>query len=383
MYGTDGGFAARMRSVFAAPPAPLWPGGFAVMAGILAVAVPVQAGLAEKGQVLAGTGVLLVLLGAHMRFVLGMLARRDGRWWLVGVQAWLTYVPLPFFGAAWTPVCGLLSGALLMVAYRIRSVVLVGLAMACGPVLLWAPRDMLSYSGWVLAAPLLGLVEYALVSLAARAHWLAGARNEVIRRAVALERRRFTRDLHDLVGHRLTVLVLKAQLIQRQVQEGDEKARLEVGETLELLRALASDVRAVAHGGQRSSLEAELGSARALLESAGVRCQVRVSCRDLPAEVGEALTHALREGVTNILRHATARRCVIQLFERDRLVRLSIRNDGARPPRRTGDAGHGLKNLTERVALLGGWLEAKAFHGGEFAFTVYLPRANSDIISRH
>ncbi|MEU8246829.1 histidine kinase [Nonomuraea sp. NPDC048916] len=355
------------------PFSPLMLGGLSLTAGVLALTVPVHRGLADSGYVFAGSAVLLVLLAVHARFVLGTLARKGVGWWLVAVQAWLTYLPLPFVGPAWIPMSGLLSGALLLVAYRTRSFVPAALAMACGPVLLATHSEALTHAGWAVTAPLLGLVEFALITLAAQAHWLSAARSDVIHRAVALERRRFTRDLHDLVGHRLTVLVLKTQLIRRLVHEHDEKAGQEVDETLALLRALASDVRAVAHGGQRSSLETELSSARALLESVGVRCQVRVSCRDLPREVAVALTHTLREGVTNVLRHAAARECVIQLLERDRVVSLSIRNDGVLPPRQPKDGGQGLANLTERVAVLGGRLETATFHGGHFSFTVHIP----------
>lgn len=353
---------------------PFWVGGLGLGAGAVALVVPVQIGLARSGLVLEGSATLAVLLTVHGRFIMDAPVRRAGAWWLVAVQAWLTYLPLAVFGAAWTPVCGLLVGALLLVAARIRSIVLVVLALACGPVLLAAPDRWMVEPLWALGSPLAGIVEFALVSLVARTHRLAAARTDVMRRAVVLERRRFTRDLHDLVGHRLTVLVLKVQLVQRLVSEGDARAAQEVGETLELLSSLSADVRSVAHGLRSSSLTAELGSARALLESARVRCQIKVSCRDLPEDVEEALAHALREGVTNVLRHAEARQCSIYLLERDKMVRLSIRNDGVRPPRRPDDAGQGLLNLAERVSVLGGWLEATSSRTGQFAFSVYVPR---------
>ncbi|GAA3655455.1 hypothetical protein GCM10022224_018190 [Nonomuraea antimicrobica] len=375
--------ASRAREWFGELSSPYWVGGLGLGAGIIALTLPVMGALAAPGAVAAeslaaGTATLLVLLGLHLKFMTETPARCAGSWWLVAVQAWLTYLPLTVFGAAWTPVCGLLTGALLEVSRRIRSTVLAVLALACGPVVLLAPDPSVIHPLWVVAAPLVGLAEYAVVSLARRARHLGEARTEVMRRAVALERRRFTRDLHDLVGHRLTVLVLKMQLLDRLVAEPDdaarEKARAEVGETLELLRVLSADVRAVAHGLRNSSLAGELGSARALLESARVRCQIRVSCHDLPGEVEEALTHALREGVTNVLRHADARECSVHLLERDRMVRLTITNDGARPPRRPGEGGQGLLNLAERVAILGGWLEAADSRSGQFSFTVYVPR---------
>ncbi|MEW9549109.1 sensor histidine kinase [Nonomuraea sp. NPDC050783] len=351
-------------------------GDLGLVAGGTALAVPVMGGLAQAGLLVPGSVTLLVLLGLHAWFILqtpgGRLA---GSWWIVAVQAWLTYLPLPVFGAAWTPVSGLLAGALLVMAARIRSAVLALLAPASGLVLLAAPQLSAVDVTWAIVGPLAGLVEFALVTLANRTERLAEARTDVMRRAVALERRRFTRDLHDLVGHRLTVLVLKAQLVQRLVDEGDDdKARAEMEQTIELLRSLSTDVRAVAHGLRSSALAAELSSARALLESARVRCQIKVSCRDLPEEAEEALTHALREGVTNVLRHAEARQCSIHLLERERLIRLTLRNDGVRTSRRPDGAGQGLLNLAERMAGLGGWLETTSSRAGQFTFSVYVPR---------
>ncbi|MCF6472019.1 hypothetical protein FAF44_27035 [Nonomuraea sp. MG754425] len=348
-------------------------GGLGLAAGIIALTLPVVGGLTRSDAAVAGSAALLTLVGLHVRFVTETPVRRAGSWWIVAVQAWLTYLPLTVFGAAWTPVCGLLAGSLLVTAGRIRSVVLALVGLACGPVVLAAPDPSMIDPLWAMGAPLVGLAEYALISLAGRAAALGEARTETMRKAVALERRRFTRDLHDLVGHRLTVLVLKVQLLDRLVAERDGKAREEVNETLELLRNLAADVRAVAHGLRSSSLAGELGSARSLLESARVRCQIRMSCRDLPEEVEEVLTHALREGVTNVLRHAEARQCSVHLLERDQLVRLTIRNDGVRP-RRPGDAGQGLMNLAERLSGLGGWLEATSSRTGQFTFSVYVPR---------
>ncbi|MFI7698520.1 sensor histidine kinase [Nonomuraea sp. NPDC049480] len=374
MEGEHRGLAAWARSKLEAFSSPLWAGGLGLVAGGAGLSVPIVVELAKAGQAVAGSITLIVLLALHAKFIMETPVRRAGSWWIVAVQAWLTYLPLTVFGPAWTPVCGLLSGALLVMAGRIRSVVLTLLAPASGLVLLAAPQQSMIHLLWAVAGPLVGLVEYALVSLTKRAQRLAEARTDVMRKAVALERRRFTRDLHDLVGHRLTVLVLKAQLVQRLVAEGDGKAGEELEETLELLRGLSADVRAVAHGMRSSSLAAELGSARALLESARVRCQIKVSCRDLPEEAEESLTHALREGVTNVLRHAEARQCSIHLLERDQLIRLTIRNDGVRPPRRPGDTGQGLLNLAERVSGLGGWLEATSSRAGQFTFSVYVPR---------
>ncbi|MFI6595722.1 sensor histidine kinase [Nonomuraea sp. NPDC050536] len=166
------------------------------------------------------------------------------------------------------------------------------------------------------------------------------------------------------------MLVLKTGLIQRLVETGDGKAAGEVGETLELVRDLAGDVRAVAHGSAGCSLEDELAAARALLESVGVRCQINVRCRDLSGRMAQALTYVLREAITNVLRHAAAQECAIRLVERGGVVELSVWNDGVRPSRAEG--GIGLADLAERVAELGGWATLGDACNGQFAFTVHM-----------
>ncbi|NRQ31751.1 hypothetical protein HII36_07850 [Nonomuraea sp. NN258] len=356
---------------------PLWLGGLGLLAGATALAAPVQLRLAEAGFALQGAALLIVVLVLHAKFVVNALLGHDVEWWIVAVLAAVTYPPLPFVGAGWMPVCGLLAGALLLAATQSRSLV-AGLAAAVAA--LSSGFVGLADSGrtdadvlWAFLVPLIGLTEYALVSLATRAHALGEARADDLHEAVRRERRRFTRDLHDLVGHRLTALVLKVQLIERLMKAKDAKAMDEVEETLKLLRRVSADVRAVAHGLRGSSLVAELGSARGLLESVQVRCYIQASCQDLPEDVEEALTHALREGVTNVLRHADARQCYIQLLQREQMVRLSIRNDGVRPCSRPGDPGLGLPNLAHRVSVLGGWLEARSSRTGQFTFSVYVP----------
>jgi two-component system, NarL family, sensor histidine kinase DesK len=340
-------------------------GAITLTIGILWLSIPILTGL-PGATFAAGAVTLLVLLALHVRFTLWTLAGRAARWWLVAAQASLSYLPLAAFGTTWTPVLGLLTGALLLLAARTRSLELGLSALIAGPLLFATPYA----SVWAGAAPAIGLVEYALVHLTVRAH----AQSDALGTIVTRERRRFTRDLHDLVGHRLTALGLKIELIQRVVNEGDgEKAAIEASETLELVRRLTSDVRSVAHGDLRCALKAELISARSLLESAGVNCHVEVTCGDLPRRLEQVLTHVLREGVTNVLRHARARECAIHLGERGGLVRLSIRNDGVRPVSTPAAAGQGLPNLTERVAELGGRLEAAEAPDGQFTFTAHIP----------
>ncbi|MDF5752291.1 histidine kinase [Spongiactinospora sp. TRM90649] len=371
---------------------PAWLSGLALATGIAGLVGRVLAGVAapsaEGTQTIQTVQsmdtiwpVVAIALPAFLLLHAGAVQRAlcggGAPWWAIGGQAALLYLPLPLLGPGWSPLCGLLTGAVLVTAGRRRSPLILALALACGPALLIVPGE--ASAVWAAAAPGVGLAEYALIALAVRARRLQDAQGELVRRTVGLERRRFNRDLHDLVGHRLAVLVLKIELSQRLYDDGDARVRDEIKELLDLARNLTGDVRSVAHGLRSSSLETELSSARAVLESTGVRCQIKVVCRTLPAEAADVLIHVLREGVTNILRHTRARECAIHLVERDGLVRLSMTNDGVLPAYRrnredSATGGNGLSNLSERVSELGGWLDAVASQRGLFRLAVYFPR---------
>ncbi|MCG5214239.1 histidine kinase [Streptosporangium soli] len=367
-------------SVFQGSSPKLWLDAAASASTGVAISALTFAGISGSGQghVFGGLVWLLALLALHARLLVKALKKQTVEWWAIALEALLAFLPLLVLGPGWAPACGLPVGTLLLAAYRRRLPALALAGLTSGPLLLvlsavaasgdpppdwtasWAVGRSLA---WAVAGPALGLAECAWVLLAGR---LATGRTELVRNALSQERRRFSRDLHDLVGHRLTVLVLKAELIQRLLDSGDRKLHDEVQEVLQLLRGMTGDVRSVAHGSPCSSLAAELDSARAVLESIEVRCQVEVSCRTLAAEATEVLAHVLREGVTNILRHARARECVIHLVEQDGVVELSMTNDGVVAAREGARDGQGLRNLRDRMAELGGHLTAGDLPEGRF-----------------
>ncbi|MFI6814888.1 sensor histidine kinase [Nonomuraea sp. NPDC050328] len=342
------------RSVGIAALSPIWLCGLTWGAGAFWLVGRTLVELAGSwGEVAAGAAGLAGVLVLHALIVARVVKHRRVPWWTVGAQAVLTWAPLWVWGEGWAPVGCLLAGGLFVLADRTRAWWPLAAALGCGPVLALAPGPL---SPWVAGVPVAGLAEYALIILAMRTHCLGAVRGQQVGEAVQQERRRLTRDLHDLVGHRLTVLVLKIELLQRLVASaGDAKVAAAVAEALELVRGVTGDVRSVAHGLRLPSLEAELNSARSVLESAGVSCRVRMSCEEVPRPVSEVLTHVLREGVTNILRHTSAKECAIWLSEREGTFHLSMVNDGARS---AGPAGHGLLNLREKVAEAGGRFEA-------------------------
>ncbi|MBB5804868.1 two-component system sensor histidine kinase DesK [Saccharothrix ecbatanensis] len=171
------------------------------------------------------------------------------------------------------------------------------------------------------------------------------------RLAVIEERLRFARDVHDLLGHRLTVIALKAELAARLADVDASRAGAEAGEVRELAASALADLREAVHGYRAVELDEQASAIEQVLTSSGVRCTVSVPSSLPPA--ARELSWALREAGTNVLRHSRARWCTIEVVVDGDDVRLTVANDGA-----TGARGHGsgLGGLAERLAEVGGSL---------------------------
>jgi two-component system sensor histidine kinase DesK len=184
--------------------------------------------------------------------------------------------------------------------------------------------------------------------------------------AVARERLRFARDLHDLLGYSLSSITLKNELIQRLIDHNPRRAREEVAEVLTISRQALADVREVARGYRDMSLLVEGESASSVLKAAGIDAHVDVVVPGLSSTANTILATVLREGVTNLLRHSQPRTCTItarMTADGSDLVRLQIDNDGVtrsdREAAEDGDrVGTGLSNLSARVAAVGGTVTA-------------------------
>ena len=204
---------------------------------------------------------------------------------------------------------------------------------------------------------------------------LRAAREEIARLAVAEERLRFARDLHDLLGHSLSLITLKSELATRLLPSSPEKAATEVRDIEGVARQALREVREAVAGYRRPTLDEELRSAREMLEAAGISCRIEAGANVLPGATDAVLAWAVREGVTNVIRHSRAKHCEIRVTRRDNELRAQITDDGQGPsPERDGaSAGSGLSGLAERVAASGGTLEAKPLTGGGFCLYVSLP----------
>ncbi|MEV7006489.1 histidine kinase [Streptosporangium sp. NPDC051022] len=196
-------------------------------------------------------------------------------------------------------------------------------------------------------------------------------------RAVTLAQEELARDVHDLVGHWLWLASIKSELAYRRAA-GDAHLRGELGEALQAVRHAAHAVRHVSKGNRQLSLQGESARAEALLASFGIDCSVRIEPAGLPRTVSAVLGTVVREGVTNMLRHSTAGRCVIELTERDGRLRLTVANDGAPGPETPGRPGDGLDNLRHRVAGLGGTVRATTGEDGWFRLIAEVPHRFSE-----
>ena len=195
------------------------------------------------------------------------------------------------------------------------------------------------------------------------------AREEVEEMATLAERERISRDLHDLLGHTLSVIALKSELASRLAHSDPTRAADEIRDVERVSREALSEVRGAVEGYRRRGLSGELRSAARALEPSGVRMVASVADTQMSARHESVLALALREAVTNVVRHARAKTCWISLHDdEDRLV-LTVRDDGVGG---TPTAGHGMTGMRERVASLGGSVTIDGADG--MCVTVTLPK---------
>jgi len=293
---------------------------------------------ATAGWLVVGTmlALLTVLVVAVGESALGALV-------YVGIMAIFTLPPI----AGWTMV-GVLAASTLALTRLIPG---------------WHPNDDLVFQIGVA-----GLAVWGVLRLVERNAQLAAAREEIARLAIANERNRFARDLHDLLGHSLTVVAVKAELAGRLVRRAPERAETELTDIQRLAREALTDVRSAVGGYREVSLGAELARAHSALTAAGIE-------PDLPADAGvvaqssqELFGWAVREGVTNVVRHSGARLCRVRLTARE----VEISDDGTGPGAPAG-VGHGLIGLRERVATAGGTLTVGHSAEGGYALRVSVP----------
>ncbi|MFD4871127.1 sensor histidine kinase [Streptomyces sp. NPDC058412] len=217
---------------------------------------------------------------------------------------------------------------------------------------------------------------------------LREARATVAQLAANEERLRMARDLHDLLGHSLSLITLKSELAGRMLPGQPEAAAQQVADIERVSRQALVDVREAVSGYRRPTLPGELAGARTALAAAGVVADLPVDLPadlpaepsgELPEEAESALAWSLREAVTNVVRHSGAKRCRVTLETRQTLdgpvLELTVTDDGPGGPGGPAAPGNGLTGLTERLAAVGGSLSAGPAGRTGFALTARVPLA--------
>jgi two-component system, NarL family, sensor histidine kinase DesK len=232
--------------------------------------------------------------------------------------------------------------------------------------------------GYAVSAIGIGLLLVLMRDLRMRNMELNDARAELALSAVAAERERFARDLHDLLGHGLSVIAIKAELAGRLVSLDSEKAAAEMADVEKVARESLREVREAVSGYRRPTLDKELEGARVALSAAGIDADFVRAPVALDPEVEAVLAWTVREGATNVIRHSRAHRCHVTVRAGLTDAAVEVVDDGEGPACARGDAngqiGHGIMGLRERAERLRGRIEAGGLPDGRgFRLAVSVP----------
>lgn len=227
------------------------------------------------------------------------------------------------------------------------------------------PSFLLGMPWWFYMASVVISALIGAITIQARARELTNARlrlaqDEVARLAKVAERERIARDLHDLLGHSLSVVVLKSELTRKLMTRDPARAAEEIAEIEKIARQGLADVRQAITGYRSSGLAAEIEHVRDTLTEAGIDTTIEARPMPLAPAQETALSLALREAATNVIRHAAATKCHIKFYAQDGSALMEVQDDG-----RGGDApfGNGLTGMRERIQELGGMLRRETACG--------------------
>jgi two-component system sensor histidine kinase DesK len=248
-------------------------------------------------------------------------------------------------------------------------------ALALGINLVVSHGDFSAAFGVTVLVLLIGLGMVSVRQMVTTLRELARAREEMARLAVGEERLRFARDLHDLLGQSLSVIVLKSEVARGLMGRDPEQATAAVEDIERVARGALRDVRAAVAGYRETNLAVELAGAREMLESAGISVCWEENAGSLSPEAESVLAWAVREGATNVLRHAQAREWMIKLERQNGNAVLEMLDDGRGETASNDGAtlGNGLRGLRERVAAVGGEMDARQMNGRGFRLSVRVP----------
>src|SRR5579864_7700674 len=321
----------------------------------------------------AALGLLLASAAVWVWFWTRVVDGPDGRFRVLAVALGAMLIGLftlmtpPQYGTLWIYVVVMIGAAF---QWRI-ALPLIGLAaLAAGALDLIRGAGALDATGEFINAAIVGVATIAARLLLEANRQLSLAREQIARLAVSEERLRFARDLHDLLGHSLSVIALKSELAGRLIKQAPGLAEHEVGDIENVARQALREVREAVAGYRQPTLAAEIAGAREAMTVAGIELQVEDDHDRLPPAVEALLAWTVREAATNVLRHSGAHHLGIRIETRDDHAIAEIVDDG-----RGGAAtpGSGLMGLRERVEELGGSLPAAPLPYEGFRIRVDVP----------
>lgn len=298
---------------------------------------------------------------AFLMLLTGLVAYRDvgsepGYFWLFIAANIAAGVVLPTRAAAWTVAA------------------ITALAMGID-----APRIGWSVVTMVPGIAIWGLAAILLRKLVLIVDVLQQAREERAQLAVAEERLRFARDLHDLLGHSLSLIALKSELARRLIPADADRAGAEIRGVEQVARRALRDVREAVTGYRQPSLDEALTAVREMLDAAGITASIDTRVDALPPALDAVLAWTIREGATNVVRHSHARTCRIHVEQEGDVIQAAIIDDGCgiASGRRPDSTGNGLSGIVERVARFGGKVLAGGSASSGFALRVTIPHPAS------
>jgi two-component system sensor histidine kinase DesK len=288
---------------------------------------------------------------------------------LVGIASALTLDD----GAAWGFLFTYCAACAGLISARYGFVGVVGCTVLAGVLSSLGGASGGQVIGWVASTAGIGTLILVMRDLRMRNDELREARAELARMAVAEERERFARDLHDLLGHSLSLIALKSELAGRLLPERPQEAARELADVESVAREALGEVREAVSGYRRPTLDGELEGARVALAAADIRGSVEKADVQLEPDREAVLAWAVREGVTNVIRHSRARNVSVHVTATAGGSRVEVTDDGVGPGAGGGGGGNGLAGLEQRARDVGGSLEAGALPGGGFRLAVWVP----------
>jgi two-component system sensor histidine kinase DesK len=305
-------------------------------------------------------------------------------WLTIIVLTVLSLVLVLLGGSAWLGLffytCGYVGGSLPVRWTILTATVIALLATAIG----WFTGiGWLNLVQTIVFIPAIIIITRVVMWSITTSWALDTARKELARLAVTTERLRIARDLHDLLGHNLSLITLKSELAGRLISVAPERAATEIGDIEHVARTTLQEVRDAVTAFRQPTLKSELSAAQEILAAAGIAYYFDGNESDidtLSTTIEAVLSWTVREGVTNVIRHSRAHQCTIRVTRDNHQITIEVIDDGAGASfiSNSDNEGNGLRGLTERVETLGGRCEAFPREGGGFILAVSVPLAQQN-----